>query len=222
MFKAERLISSQEIPAQGLIDWANNLTPSLRWQLDAFIEQIITYNKRYNITGIAGKPDLVNKFVIESLVPLYLGLLPTAAKVIDLGSGAGIPGIVLAILRPDIKLTSIDKSVVKIKFQKQIKTFLALKQFSPQALRVEDLLPQKSYNRVVSRAYSSCATVLAQSLSLLQPGGEVWLWKGRNWQQDWQAAPPAINESYQLKSVWRYEINPKVGGCLLIFSLISR
>lgn len=149
-------------------------------QLLRFYQLVIKWNKTYNLTSIVHPKDFLVKHILDSL-----SLLPALKKnlgareinLLDIGSGAGLPGIVLAIADKKIKLTSVDSSQKRIAFQKQVVRELGLDYVTPIHSRIENISDQ-SFDIITGRAFSSISQLVASSQGLLNSGGSWLLMKG--------------------------------------------
>lgn len=121
-------------------------------QLLAYLELLIKWNKAYNLTAVRDPLEMIDRHLLDSL-----SILPfvQAGELTDVGSGAGLPGIPLAIMKPDLQVLSLDSNGKKTRFQFQVKSSLQLENFVVQQVRAEALqLPIKS-KQLVSRAFAS-------------------------------------------------------------------
>jgi 16S rRNA (guanine527-N7)-methyltransferase len=149
-------------------------------QLLALHEQLLHWNRTYNLTAITDPLEAVEKHLVDSLTLLpYLG---QAETLIDIGSGAGFPAIPLKIMRPDLQVISVDSVAKKISFQKHVVRKLQLQNFMAWHGRAEELSQQSfladKADLVVARAFSSLPKLLDLALPCLKPDGRVIAMKG--------------------------------------------
>ncbi len=147
---------------------------------EEFLAELLRWNARVNLTSIRGYDEAIEKHLLDSL--LLLPHIVTAESLLDMGSGGGLPGIPVAIARPQLKIMSVDSVGKKINFQKHIKRTFGLANFSAQQSRIESLAdgvvkPEK-FDLVVSRAFSSLDTFLEFAAPLLKVGGRAIAMKG--------------------------------------------
>jgi 16S rRNA (guanine527-N7)-methyltransferase len=129
------------------------------------------WNKTYNLTAIHEPERMLTHHILDSLAVLpYV----KADTLLDVGSGAGFPGIPLAIVRPDLTVTVMDASQKKCGFMQQVVIELKLVNVSVVHARVEAFRTQQPFMQIVSRAFSDLSEFVRLSLHLLAPGG-VWL-----------------------------------------------
>lgn len=133
------------------------------------------WNKTYNLTAIHEPERMLTHHLLDSL-----SVLPyvTADRLLDVGSGAGLPGIPLAIVRPDLQVTLIDASHKKCAFMQQAAIELKLNNVKVVHGRVEDLDRDDKYPQIVSRAFSELMEFVRISANSLAPGGEWLAMKG--------------------------------------------
>ena len=171
-------------------------------RLLAFGELLLKWNKVYNLTAIRNPQEVITHHLLDSLAVLpHLGAVNRLA---DIGSGGGLPGVVLAIVHPGLIVTSIETVGKKASFQQQAKIELGLGNFGVFNKRVEqvqaDALPGGAADGVISRAFSSLADFVNLSGHLVAEGGALYAMKGVN-PADEVAALPAgwtVTETHAL------------------------
>jgi 16S rRNA (guanine527-N7)-methyltransferase len=152
-------------------------------QLDVYASLLMEENKIHNLTAI----DDFEGIVIKHFVDCALGLnyVPQGAKVCDVGSGAGFPGLVWAILRDDIHVTSIETTTKKIVFQKKVAQTCDLQNIHFINERVEELREYREYFDVgTARAVASLNILLELIIPLVKVEGIVIALKGQNAQEE--------------------------------------
>jgi len=142
-------------------------------RLLAFGELLLKWNKVYNLTAIRSPQELITHHLLDSLA--VLPQLAAVNRLADIGSGGGLPGVVLAIVRPGLVVSSIETVGKKASFQQQAKIELGLGNFTVLNKRVEqvlpDALPGGAPEGVISRAFSSLADFVTLSGHLVAEGG---------------------------------------------------
>lgn len=134
------------------------------------------WNKTYNLTAIRNPDEMVSKHLIDSLaiIPWVQG-----TRIIDVGTGAGLPGIPLAIAQPDKHFTLLDANGKKTRFLNEVKRQLALENVEIVHFRVESYHPHPGFDTVMSRAFTSLAQMIYWTNHLIAPD-RLWLaMKGR-------------------------------------------
>jgi 16S rRNA (guanine527-N7)-methyltransferase len=157
------------------------LEPQQWEQLSAYVGLIERWNRTYNLTAVRDPAQMVTQHLLDSLAvvgPLRRHTAGARASLLDVGSGAGLPGIVLAIVCPELLVTCVDAVAKKAGFMRQVGVELGLRGFTARHARVEGLEP-RPWELVISRAFASLADFTSLTESLLAPTG-VWLaMKGR-------------------------------------------
>lgn len=159
-----------------------------------FLDELLRWNQRINLTSIRNRDEAIEKHLLDSL--LLLPHLHAAKKIMDMGSGGGLPGIPLAIAISTLQVVSIDSVGKKINFQKHIKRLLQLDNLIVAQSRIEDLEPvsldREKYDLIVSRAFSSLETSLCCAVPWLKSGGRLLVMKGPEGRNELNAARATI------------------------------
>lgn len=150
-------------------------------RFEAFHSILDEYNAKMDLTAVLDEDERVDRHDLDSAAPLAQGLLMQEARVIDVGTGAGFPGMPLLILRPDLRMTFLDALNKRILFLNDALARLDLKAETLHA-RAEDAarLPahREAYDAAVSRAVAGTATLQELMLPFVRTGGLAIAWKG--------------------------------------------
>ena len=174
---------------------ALGLAPSARQleQLEAYGALILKWNKVYNLTALRDEASVRTHHLLDSLAavaPLNRQQ-PGPGRLLDVGSGGGLPGVVIAFLRPDLDVCCLDAVAKKTAFVNQVAAELQLPQLKGLHARVESL--SGAYDVVSSRAFASLADFFDGSRQLLADQG-VWLaMKGKVPTDELAALPPGVD-----------------------------
>ena len=123
----------------------------------AFVDLIQKWNKAYNLTAIRNRDEILRLHILDSLAVLpYI----TGQRIIDVGTGAGLPGIPLAIFMPDVQFTLLDSNSKKTRFVQQVILELKLNNVEVVHSRVENLGRDAEYDAVLSRAFASVNDIM--------------------------------------------------------------
>jgi 16S rRNA (guanine527-N7)-methyltransferase len=166
-----------------------------RDKLAAYLELLAKWNRTYNLTAIREPEKMVTHHVLDSLAVLPHLEESNAAKdlsLLDVGSGAGLPAIPLAIARPGWRVVALDSSHKKGTFVQQVASEIALANVEAVVARVEDYLPAAPFDVVISRAFSDLATFAESSARHLGPGGRLIAMKGVRPDEEIGQLPPAF------------------------------
>lgn len=144
-------------------------------RLLAYLALLDKWNRVYNLTAVRETERMVSHHLLDSLaaVPYFTG-----QTVLDVGSGGGLPGIPLAIARPELQVTLIDSIAKKTAFLLQAKAELGLVNLHVVTSRVEDYRPESGFDVITSRAFSDLREFVALTRPLLNPGGRWLAMKG--------------------------------------------
>ncbi|MEJ2646200.1 MAG: 16S rRNA (guanine(527)-N(7))-methyltransferase RsmG [Gammaproteobacteria bacterium] len=160
---------------QGARTLGVDLTTDMQLLLLQFVAMLAKWNRVYNLTSVRKPPDMVTRHILDSLAALPYVQGP---NVLDIGTGAGLPGIPLAIARPDWQLVLLDSSGKKLRFVRQAVAELNLKNVRVEHARIEEYAPESRYDTVISRAFSSLGEIYEQAARLCRPEGCLIAMKG--------------------------------------------
>lgn len=144
-------------------------------RLLAYLALLDKWNRVYNLTAVRDAERMVSHHLLDSLaaVPHF-----HAEAVLDVGSGGGLPGIPLAIARPELQVTLIDSIAKKTAFLLQAKAELGLENVKVVTGRVEDFRPEAPFDAITSRAFSDLKEFVTLTRHLLKPAGRWLAMKG--------------------------------------------
>ena len=167
----EAIKKDRDLLVEGLHRMSLNLSDQMIDQLMAYLNLIEKWNRVYNLTAIRERDEMVKLHFLDSLSILnYVEM----EHVLDVGSGAGFPGIVLAITKPELKVTVMDSVNKKTTFMQQVKSELSLSNLNVVNARVEAYQPTILFDGVISRAFSSIQNMLSMTQHTLKKNG-TWL-----------------------------------------------
>ena len=135
------------------------------------------WNKAYNLSAVRDTRQMVSRHLLDSLavVPFFQD---SGSRLIDVGTGGGLPGMVLAIIFPRHQLTLLDSNGKKTRFLFQVKSELGLANVQVENRRVEQFQPDEKFDVVVSRAFASLKDMTEGCHHLLSPTGQFYAMKG--------------------------------------------
>lgn len=178
---------------QALSELKLQLSDEQQLQLLYYLQQLLFWNKAYNLTAIKDDQQALIKHIFDSLS--IVPFLP-AGDLLDIGTGAGLPAVIVAICQPQRAVTALDSNQKKIRFIKQVGSELGLKNLTPVASRIE--AHAGSYQVITSRAFASLVDFVTHSQSKLADNGIICAMKGIE----------PIDEIQALRTEW--QINTQV------------
>ncbi len=177
--------------ADGIRRLGAAVPPDAPARLAAYLRLLAQWNRAYNLTAVRGLDAMVVRHALDSLS--VLPWLPgDGGRLIDVGSGAGLPGIPLAIARPGLRVTLLDSAGKRVRFMRQAVLELTLANVEVVQSRVEDYRPPQPFAAVVSRAFASLADMAASAGHLCTPGGRLLAMKGQRPDDEIAALPPGF------------------------------
>ena len=190
---------------QALSELKLQLSDEQQLQLLYYLQQLLFWNKAYNLTAIKDDQQALIKHIFDSLS--IVPFLP-AGDLLDIGTGAGLPAVMVAICQPQRAVTALDSNQKKIRFIKQVASELGLKNLTPVASRIE--AHAGTYQVITSRAFASLVDFVTHSQSKLADNGIICAMKGvepvdeiQALQNEWQIntqvlTVPELHESRHL------------------------
>lgn len=161
--------------SEGVKKLGLSLSATAQQQLLDFLQLLQKWNKTYNLTAITDLHDMLTAHLLDSL---SLAAYIKADRIIDIGSGAGFPGIPLALTFPEKQFVLLDSVGKKTAFLLQAVTTLKIKNITVVQSRVEDYQPDRCFEALVCRAFGTITDIIKKSQSLLCDQGQWLLMKG--------------------------------------------
>jgi 16S rRNA (guanine527-N7)-methyltransferase len=163
----------------------------------AYVALLLKWNSKINLIGPMTESDIWSRHIDDSLQ--LIPLIPeTATSLVDLGSGAGLPGLVIAIARPDLAITLVEQDQRKAAFLNEAKRVLGLTHVTVEAINVAKV--SRQYDVVTARALSPLAQLLAMARPLMHEASIGIFPKGANYQAELDEAGTNWRFSHTLKS----------------------
>ena len=179
--------------AQAIDELGLTLSAQQQRTLLLYLDQLLLWNKAYNLTAITDPVEALIKHIIDCLA--IITHLPPGS-LLDIGTGAGLPAVIIAICQPERQCTALDSNQKKIRFIKQISSELGLSNMHPIASRIE--AHEASYEVVTSRAFASLIDFVEVAQPRLAENGYLCAMKGK--------APSdeelqALSDAWQIKTI---------------------
>jgi 16S rRNA (guanine527-N7)-methyltransferase len=159
-----------------------------------FADELLKWNRKVNLTAITDEREVVLKHLVDSIS--VLPFLPEKGTIVDLGSGGGFPALVIAILRPELEILSVDSVEKKIIFQKHAARLLGLANVTPTHVRAEALAVThpEYFDAAVSRAFAALPLFVKLAKPLVREDGIIVAMKGREGAEEVEAAKRELAE----------------------------
>ena len=175
--------------ARGLEQMALPLSATVQEKLLAYVGLLAKWNRVYNLTAVRDPTEMVTRHLLDSLsVAQHL----RGSRVLDVGSGAGLPGIPLALARPEWQFVLLDSNRKKTRFITQSCIELGLANVNVESCRIEDYRPEVLFDSVISRAFSELSAMLVATGRLCKPDGVMLAMKGEYPAAELAGVPPGF------------------------------
>jgi 16S rRNA (guanine527-N7)-methyltransferase len=173
-----------------------SLTAETVAQIGAYLGRLLAMNEQMNLTAIKDAEGAWGRHALDALTLLPLMAdVPAGAALVDIGSGGGIPGVVLAIARPDLRVTLVESTQKKAGFLEAVSAALGLTNVTVRAERAEHLLTgplRGTFDVVTARAVARLVTLAPITIPFARPGGLVLLIKGQRADEELVEASSAL------------------------------
>lgn len=160
---------------EGIAGLDLDVSEDRQFDLLRFIDLLVRWNRTYNLTAVRDPLDMIPRHLLDSLavVEHLRGM-----SILDVGTGAGLPGIPLAIARPDLAFTLLDSNGKKTRFVQQAVLELGLRNVRVERARVEEYLSDTCFDTIIVRAFAPLSDILAKVRDLCRPGCRLLAMKG--------------------------------------------
>lgn len=197
-----------------------NLTEEQYKLLDEYYNLLIEKNKVINLTRVTDYEEVYIKHYFDSM--LLYRCLDSFNNLIDVGSGAGFPGMVLGICRPNDHITLLEPTTKRANFLRDTISFLGLKNVDVINERAENL-KDKKYKFATARAVAQLNILLELVIPLLQVGGKFFCLKGSNYQEELDNSKNAIKElNIKVENIYEFNLPNDLGTrAIIVFEKIK-
>ena len=180
-----------------------SLDPAIATPLLAYLELLLHWNRAYNLTAVREPLEMVDKHLLDSLAmhPYVDGIARAGGRLADLGTGAGLPGIPLAIAKPGLRVTLVESNGKKARFMREVARKLSLEDVDVAEARIEALDRPGCYDAITARALATLPLILELGGHLLKPDGQLLAMKGVHPEVEIAALPAqwTLAHSYPLR-----------------------
>lgn len=188
----------------------------------AYADMLLEWNQRINLTRISEPQDMAVKHFADSASVLAHGLIESGSRVIDVGTGAGFPGLVLKILRPDLQIVLLDSVAKRLRFLEEVIGRLGLHGVRVVHARAEDAGHgdlRENHHVAVARAVADLSVLAEYLLPFVKVGGRMIAWKGPDCEGEVKGAERALTTlGAQAAHIIRFELPGGAGGRTLVWS----
>jgi 16S rRNA (guanine527-N7)-methyltransferase len=168
-------MTQAQLLAAGVHEMHLEVSNEAQQKLLQYLSLLNKWNKVYNLTAVRDEKEMVTLHLLDSLTVLpYI----KQKNLLDVGSGGGLPGIVLAICLPHLQVTTIDTVQKKAIFMRQVKGELGLSNLNVEHARVEDYQPNEKFEVIISRAFSEISVFIKLTQHLIAKNGQWLAMKG--------------------------------------------
>jgi 16S rRNA (guanine527-N7)-methyltransferase len=199
------------------------LDPDRQGRIGLLVDLLERWNRAINLTAVRGTLEILVRHVLDSLMLEALGWPGPGLDVVDIGSGAGLPGLLIALLHPDCRVTSVETVAKKISFQTEAARQMDLPNFVPLRQDVFALAQGGpdggAFDLAVTRAFAELKVLLPLAARLLRPGGRLWAFKGARLPEEEAALDARALEPFE-PEVRRYEYRFDTlhwGGVIVVY-----
>jgi 16S rRNA (guanine527-N7)-methyltransferase len=190
--QADRIQADLENLAQQMLPFHLHMSEEKKRRIHLYCVQLVAWNRRYALLSRQDTKHVVRKHIGASLGVLLLGRPGQGEEWVDVGTGAGFPGLVLKLWDPSFQVVLIDGSRKKCIFLQHVAQELGLGQLPIHPVRVETLVGRGEmlgrYHLLLARAVADVATTLREFGPLVRPGGRIITFKGPQWREDLSSA----------------------------------
>ncbi|OFX15662.1 MAG: hypothetical protein A2Z18_10895 [Armatimonadetes bacterium RBG_16_58_9] len=187
-----------DLLTSGAAELGIHLSPTQLDQLDTFAGMLVETNRKLNLTRITGPEDIVTGHYLDSLTCLTAVDIERGSSVIDVGTGAGFPGIPMAVARPDLNLTLLDSLRKRLDFLSEAARSLGLANVETMRARAEDVgrdgTHREAYDFAVTRALANVRMLVELCLPFVKTGGYLIAQKGADIEGELDRARPIIGQ----------------------------
>lgn len=192
-------MKAEDILIKGAEELGVRLTSSQIFCFLEYLEKVKFWNERINLTGMGDEERIVVAHFLDSLT--VVSIVSENSKLLDIGSGAGFPGIPLKIVRLSLEITLLDSGQKKVFFMRDVIRSLGLKGIKAVYSRAEDIIdevPRGYFDFVVSRAVGKVENLIELGAPYLRGGGKLILMRGKRGLEEWDETKDRTDRNVKL------------------------
>lgn len=176
--------------ASGIVALGLKVSDSAQDSMLRYLDELRAWNRAYNLTAVRDPAEMVTRHVLDALA--ILPWLETGSRLLDVGSGAGLPAVPLALAAPRLAVTALDSNGKKARFLRHVQRTLPLANLEVIEARVQDYRPAQAFPAVVSRAFAELGDFLRQTAQLVAEDGRWLAMKGKVSSAELESLPPGM------------------------------
>ncbi|MBX6421646.1 MAG: 16S rRNA (guanine(527)-N(7))-methyltransferase RsmG [Nevskia sp.] len=176
--------------ASGIVALGLKVSDSAQDSMLRYLDELRAWNRAYNLTAVRDPAEMVTRHVLDALA--ILPWLETGSRLLDVGSGAGLPAVPLALAAPRLAVTALDSNGKKARFLRHVQRTLPLANLEVIEARVQDYRPAQAFPAVVSRAFAELGDFLRQTAPLVAEDGRWLAMKGKVSSAELESLPPGM------------------------------
>ena len=175
---------------QGIAALGLSLSAEVIERLLAYHGLLVKWNKAYNLTSVRDASEMIDRHLVDSLSMVHA---LTDGPLIDVGTGPGLPGMVIALIRPDLPVWLLDSNGKKTRFLNQVKMTLKVENVTVVQHRLESWQSERQFEQITSRAFATLSDMVSFSRHLLAPNGRFLAMKGQYPELELKLLPQDVN-----------------------------
>lgn len=214
-------MNPEDMLHEGAVTLGVDLTPEMTGLFMRYLSELKIWNRKINLTSLRDDSDIVIGHFLDSISAVRF--MPETGSLLDIGSGAGFPGLPIKIAIPALDVTVMDSSRKKTAFMREIVRVLGLEGVDVVCGRAEDEgngIERLSFERVITRAVGPIPEILRLSEPYLAAGGRIILMRGRRGGDEWDAAEAKVVKRFRLEE--RSEFTLPYGGQSRVILSVER
>lgn len=200
-----------ELLCEGALRMGVELSPAMAGLFMRYLSELKVWNRKINLTSLREDSDIVIGHFLDSVSAARF--VPAGSRLLDIGSGAGFPGIPIKIVSPSVDVTLLESAHKKVTFMREVIRALGLEGVTAVWGRAEDEgngIERRGFDRVITRAVGPIPNMLRLSEPYLATGGRILLMRGRRGGDEWEAAEARMKKGFRLAE--RSEFKLPFGG----------
>ncbi len=204
---------------QGAAELGVELAPEQVSLFMSYLDTLELWNRRVSLTSLKGEKEIIVNHFLDSITAA--SLIRGDSKLLDIGSGAGFPGVPLKIVIPSLDVTLLDSVHKKVMFMKELVRVLGLSDTRAVCGRAEDEyngIERGVFDFVITRAVGAIPEIVKLSDPYLPTKGRIVIMRGRRGDEEWESAEPALREKFRLVERKAFRL-PLGGHSRVIFAL---